>query len=191
MDIEKPLRKELISLLSNDFDCFEEVDLYSSRFQRDVRCDVLAIAKDELLGVPLTFAFEVKKIQQWSVGKYCDAMHQAYGYVAADVKKLSVIPESKVDAAFVFPSPRWAWKDAPNTHDEGLVMSGISMFAGRLNVGQAKLDLKNRLGLFMGAAEIWISGKGWGGQAPAKFPGRNILTPKMIDDAAREITESL
>lgn len=73
--------------------------------------------------------------------------------------------------------------------DEELLMSGISLLAGRLLVGQARIGPGSSFGLFMGAAEIWEKHKGWMGQARSKFPTKNIMTAMMLDGLAANFDE--
>jgi hypothetical protein len=176
MDIEQPVRRQLIDILSPTFTCFEKVALTSMN-DKSVRADVLAISNTDCR-VPVILAFEVKAHDNSDPGKYKDALFQASKYVNAVIADTRIVgfQNARVDAAVVFPAPAYRWptsaeKVDPNTY----VLTGIAFMAERLNVGRL-VQRKTDWEIIFGTNDLWSKNKGWMGNAETRFREKGIIT---------------
>jgi hypothetical protein len=176
MDIEKPVRRQLIDILRPTFDCFEEVTLVTT-CGKTVRSDVLAVSTTDCR-VPVILAFEVKVHDNSDPGKYKDALYQASKYVKAVIAdpRVTGLPNANVDAAVVFPAPAYRWPTSAEDVDANTyLLTGIAFMAERLNVGRL-VQRKTDWEIIFGTNDVWSRNKGWMGNAETRFPEKGIIT---------------
>jgi hypothetical protein len=176
MDIEQPVRRQLIDILSPIFTCFEEVALTSMN-EKTVRADVLAISNTDCR-VPVILAFEVKAHDNSDPGKYKDALFQASKYVNAVIADTRIVgfQNARVDAVVVFPAPAYRWPTSAEKVDPSTyVLTGIAFMAERLNVGRL-VQRKTDWEIIFGANDLWSKNKGWMGNAETRFRDKGIVT---------------
>lgn len=143
MDYEKQVREELISILNDDFHCFEEVWLVDERGNR-LRCDVLGVPRDPSYS-DLNLAFECKRPdREWHYALWSAAMKQASDYVDAEITDPRFEKGKKVSGTFIFPAPLEAPSGpCPNEASpfvrEGFEEAVAAMFhlASKYRVGRA------------------------------------------------------
>ncbi len=105
MDVEKPVREQLIRALGGNFLAVQEVELVHPYFSDvSLRADVVAIPLDGPLKY-LPIAFEVKKPPPGDESKYtiwCLAIKQASDYVFAEIadKRLADFRGKRIVGAF-------------------------------------------------------------------------------------------
>jgi hypothetical protein len=176
MDIEQPVRHQLIHILSPSFRCFEEVTLVLMN-RKTVRADVLAISSTDCR-IPVILAFEVKAHDNSDPGKYKDALFQASKYVNAVIVDPRIIgfQNANVDAAVVFPAPAYRWPTIAEEVDANTyVLTGIAFMAERLNVGRL-VQRKTDWEIIFGTNDVWSKNKGWMGNAETRFREKGIIT---------------
>lgn len=177
MDVEQIVRAELVSLLRDDFDCEEEVQLRIIG-GKGVRCDVLAIPRDEKFS-GCSLAFECKRpSRDWHYAPWSRAIKQAADNVGAEVVDPRLPDAGIVKAAFLYPAPMVVPRGQPQPAN-GLIREGFEeaiagMFhlALMFRVGKAGSVLSGKepnMCLVLGPNEVWNSRKGF------TENGRNLL----------------
>lgn len=169
MDIEQNVRAELVSLLRDDFDCIEEVQLRTIG-GHGVRCDVLAIPHDEDLS-RCNLAFECKRpSQDWHYALWSRAIKQAADNVGAEIIDPRLPDAGTVKAAFLYPAPMVVPQGMPQSAN-GLIREGFEeAIAGMFHLGLmfrvgkagsvAPLKEPN-MSLVLGPNKVWNSRSGF------------------------------
>jgi len=193
MDIERPIRAELIGALLDDFACVEHVPLRHALFtDRIITCDVLAIPRDDRFS-GLTIAFEVKCAESaWcpsagvtNVPFWTRAIKQAADYVYAEVVSDfddTSLHGRRIAASFVYPAN--IRRNAKSTEHD-IRAWGAFEAACHLRVGRAYIQdiLGGRarcLNLYLGT-ELWSTGKGFSSHANGVLRGRRPLGSQQVD----------
>jgi len=177
MDVEQNVRAELMSLLRDDFDCEEEVQLRTIGGQ-SVRCDVLAIPRDEEFSM-CGLAFECKRpTQDWHYAPWSRAIKQAADSVGAEVIDPRFSDVGIVKAAFLYPAPMLVPRGMPQPANdlirEGFeeAIAGMFHLALMFRVGKAgsvPSGKKPNMSLGLGPNEVWNAHRGF------TKNGRNLL----------------
>lgn len=169
MDIERDVRAKLVSLLQNDFDCEEEVQLRTIG-GHDVRCDVLAIPRDEEFS-GCNLAFECKRpSQDWHYARWSRAIKQAADNVGSEVIDPRFPDVGTIKAAFLYPAPMVVPQGTPQFANslirEGFeeAIAGMFHLALMFRVGKAGVIFfgkNSNMSLVLGPNEIWSSRSGF------------------------------
>ena len=168
MDIEAPLRRQIVQSLDTEFYVLEEVGV--SNRDGDLRADLVAIPKDDYLD-GAAIAFEVKaKTEAMNFQNWSKVFKQAADYVNSIVVDAR-LPRVRIAASFVFPSPPYVPHPAlaGNTgvtvdpwyrSDQLLQYAGMHHLAMQFRVGRAEVH-KTTMTLSMGPQVLWVQGRGW------------------------------
>jgi len=194
MDIEKPIRLELIEALSPHFFCFEEVVLRHALLRaRLIKADVVAFPRGGQLG-GCGFAFETKvKTQFYDHSHYSEAIKQASDYVYAKVeadKRLNEFEGKFIHSSFVFPSPPFYANqssipaEAETQSSELLLASGAIHLALHFRVGRAYWEKSfpdRKFVLAFGRNDVWNSRDGFVKRGDGLLQQKRRLGSKKVD----------
>lgn len=164
MDPEAPIRKVLLSKLTQHFRAWEEVPLISKE-GRQVRADLLLV--EDRIASPFAVAIEIKSQPPKQPKNYRDTFLQALDYVGADLVDQR-IPKCPIRFAMVYQQRRrWKFRVGANeTIDEekisSIEMDAIELVFNPFHVGLVLCDDRG-IGFYLGA-RLWSSQKGWGGE---------------------------
>lgn len=173
MDIEAPVRREVINILGDDFICFEEVEI-RSRFKETLRADVIAISRKGC-EPNIVLAIEVKQHENYSVGKFKDAIIQAEKYVGGTFNLSDGKGGYHIDAGIVFPAYDWFYPNhVEQRNDDSCFASGVMFLAEKYQVGTIQNSGKYWQIQF-GANEFWTQRRGWTGHARTRFPNNSFV----------------
>jgi hypothetical protein len=80
----------------------------------------------------------------------------------------------EIDAAFVFPTPAWAWSSLSDDK-EATLSTGMFYLAEAFQVGRL-VATKRGFSLNLGPNPIWESGRGWTKFANDRFKSKAFVT---------------
>jgi hypothetical protein len=185
MDIEKTTRGQLITALSLEFDCFEEVTIEHFAFRRHrVRADVVAFPRDSRFS-QYALAFECKiPTENWQDKHWAYAVRQAsdynFGRVVKD-KRFQHLEGRRIAGSFLFPSPAMSMV---NGDANDAATFGIMLLALHFRVGRAFWEPRNKGKRFVvafGSNEIWRSDTGYTFVADGLIKGKRTIGSQKID----------
>lgn len=171
MDIEASERKRLIDRFSKWFDFEEEVNVFSTHYNKSFRVDVLARPKNKF--PELVFAFEVKNKPDWKMANFSKACKQATDYVYCVVEQ-GKFHSRVINSAYVF-LPEDGARFRP---EEEKIVLGIKHLAAKSRVGtlttkhENKKYWKAKLRL---SQDIWYSDTGYNLHAEGNLVGNRPL----------------
>lgn len=194
MDIEKPVRIELMNALSEHYICFEEVNLFHALLPKHIiRADVVAFPRGgQLSGCGIAFETKLPKL---SIGgaNIAETIKQASDYVYARVApdvRLKEYVGRRINSSFVFPSPpfrtqmRDLEKEFGSDSAEVLQASGAFQLALHFRVGRAFWEKEypyKRFALAFGRNDVWNSQEGFLKSGDGLFSQRRRLGTKKVD----------
>jgi hypothetical protein len=185
VDVEKATRVELITALSSEFDCFEEVNIEHFAFSRHrVRADVVAFPRDvRFAEYALAFECKIPK-ESWQDKHWAYAARQAsdynFGRIVRD-RRFQQFENRRIAASFLFPSPRMSMVtgDANDASTFGIMLLALHFRVGRAFWEQRKNG--KRFVVAFGPNEIWRSDTGYAHVADGLIKGKRTLGSQKID----------
>jgi hypothetical protein len=194
MDIEKPVRIELMNALSEHFICFEEVNLFHALLPKQIiRADVVAFPRgDQLAGCGIAFETKLPTAEIDSAN-FAEVIKQSSDYVYASVAPDDRVGEyvgRRINSSFVFPSQpfrtqmRDLEKEFGSNGAEVLQASGALQLALHFRVGRAyweKAYPDKRFALAFGRNDVWNSQEGFLKRGEALFNPKRRLGTKRVD----------
>ena len=163
MDIEREDRSRWIDILSQDFYCFEEINVRDAIFDQELRADIVCVPKK---GCQFAIVIEVKKPTfKWELSDWIDVLRQSASYCFSEVDcpDCELLHKKRVLGTFVWPSPMSCLRQRPpqfmRDYDPPEVR-GAFLLAQHLGVGGC-FEQNGKFGLELGTEKLWNSHEGF------------------------------
>ncbi len=193
MDVERPVREQLLQTLNWSFLSHEEVELSHPFWpELNLRADIVAVPLDDPLRY-LPLAFEVKNPAVGDESKYTTwsfAIKQAADYVFASIRdpRMPDFNGRRIAGAFVFPAPNLPPPSPDKVNDRETyhrtISAGAFHLAQHFGVGRALLSANGELLLMFGPSVVFAANS-WSDRVKRVLKSKRRIGSQMIDIHSR------